>query len=502
MKARKIAGLLLALALVLAVPATAFAAGTGTVNSGKITIDNTVNDTNYSIYRIFDLESFSDATPDDHTDGAYAYKVNASWAAFFADGAEGRNYIDLDETGYVNWKADADPADFASKALAYAQADDTKIAATASKTATANNTPLTFENLPLGYYLVDSTLGSLCALTTTNTQATVIEKNAVPVLDKKVKEGSEWLGQNDAGLGDTVVFCATITVQGYAKGYVMHDQMDDGLSFGSVSKITLNGDADANIVPADGNYSVDTAPADMHSFDITFTDAFCESLKSGDKIAIYYTATLNENAIVKEPENNNAHLEYREYSGLIHNTTDSNTKTYTWEIPVLKYENGDTNTPLADAKFILYKTETTGQDGKKTYSDPVQFNIGAAANTYVAAAGGTVTEITTDQTGRFKLDGLDAGTYYLKETEAPAGFNRLGTAVTVIIDHNGQIDAGEKNDDNTVKYAPEVQVQNKSGAELPSTGGSGTATYYVLGSILTLVALVLLVAKKRMNREK
>lgn len=502
MKVRKISCLLLALALIMAVPVPAFAADTGANSSGKITIDNTVKGTNYSIYRIFDLESFADTTPADHTGGSYAYKVNAPWAAFFAVGSEGRNYVDLDDSGYVKWKENADAADFAAKAIAYAQADDTKITATAAKTATDNNAPLAFEGLPLGYYLVDSTLGALCALTTTNTQATVIEKNAVPVLDKKVKEGTEWLGQNDVNLGGTVEFCATITVQGFAKGYVMHDQMDDGLSFGAVSKITLNGDADANLVPADGNYSVDTAPADAHNFDIVFTDTFCESLKSGDQIAVYYTATLNENAVVKEPENNNAHLEYRDYSGIIHTTTDSNTKTYTWEIPVLKYENGDTNKPLAEAKFILYRTETTDKDGKKIYSDPVEYNTSAAANTYVAAAGGTVTEITTDKTGRFKLEGLDAGTYYLKETEAPAGYNRLGTAVTLIVGHDGRIDVDEKNDDNTVKYASEVQVENKSGTELPSTGGTGTAVFYALGSILTLVALVLLIVKKRMNREK
>ena len=108
---------------------------------------------------------------------------------------------------------------------------------------------------------------------------------------------------------------------------------------------------------------------------------------------------------------------------------------------------------------------------------------------------GTVTEITTDATGKFKIEGLDAGTYYLKETEAPAGYNKLDTVVKVVIDHNGKINATE----DQPAGATQIEVENKSGSELPETGGMGTTNFYVLGSILVLGAAVLLITKKRMN---
>lgn len=494
--AKKFASLLLALAMVFSLGVTASAAEGDSSTTGKITINNTVKDTSYSIYRIFDLESFSDDTPDKHDDGAYSYKVNSDWSSFFTEGAAGLNYVDVDENGYVTWKADADAAAFAKAAIEYAQATAIPTVGEA-KQAAADNDPVVFEGLPLGYYLVDSSLGALCALTTTNPEATVIEKNANPTLTKEVKEGDDWTDKNDANVGDTVEFRATITVQGTAKDYVMHDQMDDGLTYAGVTKVTLNGDTDANIVDP-SNYTVTAPAADGHTFDVAFSAEFCESLKSGDVIVVYYQATLNSNAVVKEPENNNAHLEYKDNSDETHKTETSNTKTFTWQIPVLKYENGNTEKPLANAKFTLYKTEAVAEDGTKTYSDPVSFNTTEITNTYEVAADGATTEITTDATGRFHLDGLDAGTYYLKEIEAPKGYNRLDTVVTVTIDHDGKINATEDN----LTGATEIQVENKSGTELPSTGGMGTTIFYAVGGVLVLAAVVLLVTKKRMGAEK
>lgn len=525
--AKKLLGLLLVLAMVLSLAATAFATGDGidaaqtenvsdktggtgssqpgtttggdvggkTQQKGTITINNTVKDTKYSIYRIFDLESFYDTTPNDHTDGAYSYKVNNAWTAFFATGAEGLNYVEIDTNGYVTWKKDASAAEFAAKAIAFAET--ATIAAVDTKTAAADSTPVVFSNLNLGYYLVDSSLGALCALTTTNLAATVVEKNANPTLTKEVKEGADWGPKNDANIGDTVEFRATITVQGSAKGYVMHDVMDDGLTFGSVTGVTLNG-----TLAGKTDYTVRVpdptaigAP-DNCTFEVAFKEEFCEKLKSGDVIVVSYTATLNEHAIVKEAENNKAHLSYSDNNGVTQKTTEDSTQTYTWMIPVLKYANGKTETPLAGAKFTLYKTET---DPKlSAYSDPVSFTETATKNTYQVDADGLVTEITTDDTGRFELHGLDAGTYYLKEIEAPAGYNKLDTVVKVTIDHDGKINATVEEPGGVTQ----IGVNNQSGTELPSTGGIGTTIFYVLGSALLIGAVVLLVARKRMNAEK
>ncbi len=520
---KKLASLMLALLMVMAMSVTAFAADSATTSKGKITIQNTIKDAQYSIYRIFDLESFADDTPAINTDGAYSYKVNSAWSGFFTapeEGVEptnGRKYVNIDANGYVTWKDNANVADFAKDALAYATAAETLIAAVDTKSAAADNVDVEFTELTLGYYLVNSSVGAVCALTTTNPNATIIEKNTNPSLVKEVKEGETWGTKSDASIGDRVDFRATISVHGTAKDYVIHDKMDDGLTFGAVSGVYLNGtrvDRDGNYTvnginstgqntgvthtDADGNTYTDT-------FDIVFSENFCKNLHSGDKIVVEYFANLNSNAVVKEPENNNAHLEYKDNNNVTNNTPDSNTKTYTWEIPVLKYANGDTSKPLAGAMFTIYKTETVAEDGTKTYTDPLQFNTTDTANTYQYSSTGEVVRIITDATGRFKLQGLDAGTYYLKETEAPTGYNKLNTVVTVTIDHNGYINAVDKNGDGTIgagEYETEIGVNNQAGTELPSTGGMGTTILYIIGGVLLAGAVVLLITKKRMNKEK
>ena len=130
----------------------------------------------------------------------------------------------------------------------------------------------------------------------------------------------------------------------------------------------------------------------------------------------------------------------------------------------------------------------------------------------------TGSKLTSDANGLFKVIGLDDGTYHLKETKAPAGYNLLTNDITVVITAattNGQswtdgdaakaltalsVTADGKNgsvDDN--KGIGSITIANNKGATLPSTGGMGTTLFYVLGSILVLGAVVLLVSKKRMN---
>lgn len=520
--AKKLTSLVLVLLMVMAMSVTAFAANSNDTSKGKITITNTIKDAKYSIYRIFDLESFTDDTPNEHTDGSYSYKVNSAWANFFTapeagvEPTNGRKYVNIDANGYVTWKDNANVADFAKDALAYATATETNIAADFTQNAVADNTDVVFSDLPLGYYLVDSSVGTVCALDTTNPEATIVEKNTNPSLVKEVQEGTEWGTKSDANIGDKVYFKATITVHGTAKDYVMHDKMDDTLTFGIVERVELNG----ALVTRDGNYDILGIGTDGNntgvthtdkdgntttdSFDVVFSETFCKTLKSGDKIVVYYYATLQNTAVVKEPQDNNAHLEYKDNNNVTHNTEDSNTKTYTWEIPVLKYANGNTSMPLAGAQFALFKTENVAEDGTKTYTDAVDFTS-IDKNTFQYTVGGAVTKITTDDTGRFKLQGLDAGTYYLKELTAPTGYNKLNTVVKVTIDHNGYINAVDTDNDGTIEageHESEIGVNNLSGSELPSTGGMGTTIFYIVGGVLLFGAVVLLVTKKRMSATK
>ena len=471
---KRFASLLLALAMVFAMSTTAFAA---TTTDGKITVKNTVNGTTYSIYRIFDLESFEGDN--------YSYKVSEKWENFFKTGAAGLQYVEINN-GYVTWKEGASAADFAAAALTYAKTEATKITADATATSTGNNADVVFNNLSLGYYLVDSSLGALCALTTTDKEVEIHEKNAASSLEKQVKEDSNsgWGDVNDADIGQTVEFKATITVQGYTKDLVMHDKMDDGLTYDKVTKVTLN-DVEVNAE----NYTVTAPGTDGCTFDVTFSETFCNTLKSGDVIVVYYQATLNNKAVVAEPENNSAHLSYKDESGATHTTIPDTTKTYTWDMEVLKYANGVESNVLAGVKFVLLnsdrtKVATVDANGKFAGWETVPTAGSDNKITWPATS-----VLTTGTDGKIHIDGLDADTYYLREIEALPGYN--------ILNEDQQIPITGKTDGTYTTYV--AKINNQSGAELPSTGGMGTTLFYVLGGALVIGAAVLLVVKRRMN---
>ena len=469
---RKLVSLLLAVVLTLGLTALGYAEG----ETGSITINDAVVGQTYTIYQILDLESYNASA------NAYAYKATTAWNTFINSDAIKGTYVNVDDQGYVTWVKDADAAAFAKAAQKYAK--DNSITNQGSVTATT--TTVSFTGLDLGYYLVDTTLGTLCSLDTTNPNVVMEEKNEVPTNVKTVEEDStgNYGEKNDADIGQTVNFRSTITAQAGAENYVFHDTMSAGLTYTGVTGITLNGTTvDAS------NYTVVTEGlTDGCTFEVRFTQAFCDTLKANDQIVISYTATLNENAVVAEEGNpNTSKLSYGDSSNTKY-TPDSQTKTYTWDVDVFKYTmNGETEKALADAKFTLSKNS----DG----SNPIAL-VSEGNNVYrVAKTGetGTVTEITTDATGTFTIKGLDADTYYLTETAAPAGYNKLAGPVTIVIGENGVVNGTTE----APQGVDEVKVLNQSGAELPSTGGIGTTIFYVLGGVLAVGAVALLIAKRR-----
>ena len=469
---RKLVSLLLAVVLTLGLAALGFAEG----ETGSITINDAVVGQTYTIYQILDLESYNASA------NAYAYKATTAWNNFINSDAIKGTYVNVDDQGYVTWVKDADAAAFAKAAQKYAK--DNSITNQGSVTATT--TTVSFTGLDLGYYLVDTTLGTLCSLDTTNPDVVMEEKNEVPTNVKTVEEDStgNYGEKNDADIGQTVNFKSTITAQAGAENYVFHDTMSAGLTYTGVTGITLNGTA----VDA-ANYTVVTEGlTDGCTFEVRFTQTFCDTLKANDQIVISYTATLNENAaIAGEGNANTSKLSYGDSSNTKY-TPDSQTKTYTWDVDVFKYTmNGDTETALAGATFTLSKNS----DG----SNPIAL-VSKGNNVYrVAKTGetGTVTEVTTDTTGKFTIKGLDADTYYLTETAAPAGYNKLAGPVTIVIGANGVVNGTTE----APQGVDEVKVLNQSGAELPSTGGVGTTYFYALGGVLAVGAAVLLVTKKR-----
>ncbi len=171
-RTKKFASLLLALVMVFGLATTAFAAN----ETGSITINDAIVDQTYTIYQILDLESYNASA------NAYAYKATTAWNTFINSDAIKGTYVEVDAQGYVTWKDNADAAAFAKAAQKYAK--DNSITNQGSVTATS--TTVSFIGLDLGYYLVDSTLGTLCSLDTTNPDVIMEEKNEVPTNVKTI----------------------------------------------------------------------------------------------------------------------------------------------------------------------------------------------------------------------------------------------------------------------------------------------------------------------------
>ena len=487
---KKLASLLLALALAFALAVPAFAAGTN-----SITVKNAVKDQEYKLYKMLDL-----VVNDAHT--AYSYTVNSAWANFFKaddsnttdvnEAGKGLTYVNIDAQGYVTWKENADVAAFAKDAEEFAKG----LAALKTEMPAADG-DFTFTGLEAGYYLVTSTLGTKAIVGTTpdNPKPAIQEKNAVPENVKNVQEDSTsaWGTTNDADIGQVVNFKSTITAQPGAENYVFHDKMSEGLTYKGDAKVYTDEAMTQEL--AAGNYTVNATPNDNDTFDITFTQDYLNTITVATKLYVKYSATLNENANVGNDGNpNESKLSYGEINqdtGKPGSTTPpSETKTYTWDVGVFKYTmNGETEKALAGATFTLRKNA----DG----SNPIAL-VSEGNNVYRVAKTNetvTVTEITTDATGKFTIKGLDADTYYLTETAAPAGYNKLAAPVTIVIGENGVVNGTTE----APQGVDEVKVLNQSGTELPSTGGIGTTIFYIVGGVLVVGAVVLLVTKKRMN---
>lgn len=494
---KKIAAIMLSVMMVLGMASVVSADEGGTAaatGNGKITITNAIPSQTYKIYRILELESYNTTT------GNYAYKATATWKPFIESNEIKDVYVTIND-GYVTWKDNADVATFAKKALAYANtqnhiinSDKSQIAPAAAAGATTST--VAFSDLPLGYYLVDSSAGALCSLDTTATEVRIQEKNGVPSVEKKVQEDSkvgktdEWGKSNTADIGQTVNFQTTITAQQGAQNYVLHDKMSDGLTFDSIKSITKKNGTAIEATNYTLKKSTDSSPSitDGCTFEIEFTQPFCNTLGRNDQIIVTYSATLNENAVIAGDGNKNTtKLTYGDSS----KTTPSTTTTKTFELPVFKYTG--TDTPLKDAEFELKRNNETIAIAliKKT---PVKGETYTGDIYQVAKTGETetVTKVKTTNSGKFKIQGLDADTYCLTETKQPDGYNKLSAPITVVIDENGTITVDSKTVD-------EVKVLNNTGTILPTTGGNGTSLIYFLGAVLALVSGVVLITKQRMK---
>lgn len=489
---KKFFAVLMALVLVLSMGVTAFAAG----ETGSITINNAVDGATYSIYKMFDF-----AAIEGNADKG-RYTVVAEWKEFLE--GEGSAYLKADETtATIVWNGESTEvrkAELAKKAIAYAKAKG--ITADQSLPAGASGV-VTFADVPLGYYAIDTSLGAICALTNVNNKFEAHEKNSAPTIDKFVQEDSKkanedkgWGAENSASIGDTVNYKSTITVGKGAQKYIVHDSMEAGLTFteGSiVIKLIEAGTTEEKDV-ANANYTVSTGLQDGCDFEIDFTDAFEATLEEGDKLVITYSAVLNEKAeIYNQTNDNTIYLQY----GETFRTDVITTKTTTFKFDLVK--TNEENTIINGAEFELYSNSEAGNDVQVTL-------VKVSDNTYrVAKAGETGTNIIA--AGIVTIYGLDsdaATTYYLKETKAPTGYNAVNGNIKVVLGtgegENFKADnlVAETSADHKTYVKGGVEVENKTGGLLPETGGIGTTIFYIVGITLMLGAAILLISKKKM----
>lgn len=293
-----------------------------------------------------------------------------------------------------------------------------------------------------------------------------------------------------------VAFEVTINVKPNAKKYVLHDKMDDHLQFGMVSdahaylKDEKNDSKNNPGLKLTQDFVVNTNTDHGCAFDISFTDAFYkkyeEAINSGNlnKITFTYLATVKNDAPINTAMPNTAYLTYGEHS----NTEEVKTNTYTWGIPVYKYTtNTGAKEALAGAKFIL------STDSNPTVDNALKFtNTG---NTYRYAATGGNNELISATDGMININGLQSGTYYLKETKAPDGYNLLKDSIKIVVTGDAENGKPIIKVNNTV--VEKVEVQNNKGSILPSTGGMGTTLIYVVGSILVLASGIVLFSKRK-----
>ncbi|WP_295252474.1 SpaA isopeptide-forming pilin-related protein [uncultured Catenibacterium sp.] len=482
---------------------------TTTQTTGSITLENAVVGDTYKVYKILSLESYI-------KDKAYSYKRNGDAWDDFVNSTQGQMFFETNTNGYVTFKStaanDNSARMLAIYAIGYAQKNNvtptkTKTAEATSKAETAK---VVFDGLDLGYYVVESTSGTACAITTTDPDATIKDKHDNPSVNKIIEHGgavSDNNKMNSVNLGETVLFETTINVKKGATNYVLHDIMDPNLEDFYVYEVYCNlTDSKKNNISLPQSSYADTEqmvsvkpdrvtntekPADGCTFELSFTDAFYrtyrEQIDRGEltTITVKYQAIVGKNAPINTAMKNTTYLTYGKNNL---ETDSSETETYTYGIPVFKYTGVDT--PLAGAKFILLTKENA------TDKDAIKFTPNTPIYRYTTdqVNGGGTTTLVSPEKGRFEIQGLQAGTYYLKETEAPKGYNKITSPIKIVVE------AGENGDPKITvgtDVVDTVKVQNNTGSLLPSTGGMGTTLIYVVGSILVLASGMVLFSKRK-----
>ena len=464
---RKLFTVLLALAMTLALAVPAFAADTG-----SITITNPQGDHTYTAYKIFDVTYSGDN---------YSYTISDNAAAFttvkaYAD--EAANDLTLTAVAITN-KYNVSTGDSFS-AASFAQYLKTKVGSLGTGTKfAADGTTMKAAGLELGYYFVDGTSGTVCELATAK-DIQIRDKNEAPQIEKSVDDTDRTVE-----VGQKLTYTITGKVpstKGYTEyTYQVTDTMSEGLTFNKDVKVTIGGTAvtDAAITYNDNGF---VASINMMNYQ--------EQIDA--PVVITYTATVNEKAIQSNKETNTATLKYSNDPANKDSFKESSVEVevFSFNIVINKYAADNESTKLEGAKFVLKNAEG------KYY----KYDANAKAVTWVVGKA-DATEVITGADGAARFDGLQAGTYYLEETVAPAGYNQLIKDITIVLKEDGSATIDDAASTPEADRSLTAGVANSTGTMLPETGGIGTVIFVALGALAVICAGVFLVTNKRMSKE-
>lgn len=372
-----------------------------------------------------------------------------------------------------------------------------------------------FDSLTAGYYLVFPEGGST-GKNSRGTDAILVNvprnggntavkiKSTFPTVDKQVSNNkADYKDNTTAQVGDTVTFKLTAKVPDMTDyttyKFVFHDTLSNGLAYdaGTV-KVTIGGTE----VTKEGNYTVTEPTGESKELTVTFADLTkVTDATAGKDIVVTYTAKITKDAVTTKPATNKAYLEYsNDPSGKGTGTSNPDeSKVYTYDIKIDKfYKENSAEKPLANATFKL----TTDAEGNSV----VKLVQETDANTYhVQGDGeaGSVDTVTTDATGKITIKGLKAGTYYLHETIAPTGYNKLKKPIEIKIDvTNNDYTKPSYTVNGTPNKANDstIKVENVKGVMLPETGSIGTIGLTALGVAVVLLGVFAPRKKKKENR--
>lgn len=496
---KRIIALLLTAVMTMTMSVTAFAADTNcslTVNvkGGQDLKGQTIN-----LYKLFDVTTSQSGKTTN-----YAYTVNDTYKATLAttlgiaQTSKNEDFVtkvnDLEKTGTVQKFAN----DFTAKALT-----EKLSATTDSGKITEPNTSYKFNNLAAGYYLVYVTGGKeiqSSLVTVINAKGEVNLKTEAPSITKRADKETVSIGQ-------VVKYTVTGSVPdttGYEQYvYTIHDELSKGLDFvNDASGTTVEGTsvnvkvAFTNATDASTAPTIATLDSTKKKMSLDLSEwVRANQTNKGKDFTVTYYAKVNSNAVVTEK--NKAELEYGNKPGETTTTQPSEVKTPTYPLDVNKHIKDQTTSRLAGAKFSLYNSKSEATSGVNA------IKVSGSNGNYVVDPTSTneVFESAASIDGKeynLRVNGLAQGTYYLVETEAPAGYNKLTASIKVVITKAG--DEWTISKDGTEEKDKIIDVENSTGSILPSTGGMGTIAFTVVAALLVLgVAVSFIRDRKKEN---